>query len=88
MPCRATEEAPGFCRVAKTGARGNSSLEPLMGFLNLSLLRNSRGTAILEGITLQVTGQSVESSGWAVFIPHKFLSLQFCLTLVSNFSTH
>ena len=68
MPYRATEEAPGFGWVTKTGARGNSRPEPLMGFLNMSLLGNSRGTAILEGSLLQVTGQSVESSGWAVFM--------------------
>ena len=74
MPYRATEEAPGFGWVTKTGARGNSRPEPLMGFLNLRLLGNSRETAILEGTVLQVTGQSVESSGWAVFIYSFFLS--------------
>ena len=77
MPCRATEEAPESGRVAKTGARRNSRPEPLMGFLNLSLLGNSRGTAILEGTMLQVIGQSVESSGWAVFMGKEHQKVTF-----------
>ena len=56
-----------FWSGGKDRTRENSRPEPSMGFLNLSLLGNSRGTAILEGTVLQVTGQSVESSGCAVF---------------------